>query len=90
MTEGLGTSAVLALFLVPIVSMIKRPTWSKQAKYLLGMLASLICAAVGALIDGDVKSVSEFVAYAATALAVSQTIYTMYFENSDLEERLRG
>lgn len=85
---GLGTSTALAMFLVPLVSFIKKPTWSRQAKYLLGMVAALVCAVVGALVDGDVKSVGEAVAYFSTALATSTTLYTLYFKDTDLEVKL--
>lgn len=87
---GLGTATSLAVFLVPVVSMIKKPTWSRQAKYLVGMLAALLCAVVGSLVDGEVKSLSEGVAYFGTALAASQTLYNLYFKDTELETKLEG
>lgn len=88
--EALGVSTALAAFLVPMVSLIKRPYWPRQAKYALGMAAAFVCAIAGALVDGNVKTPSEFGAYAATALATSQTIYALYFADTALEERLSG
>ena len=87
---ALGTSAALALFFVPIVSFIKKPTWSHQAKYLLGMVAALICAVVGAFSDGDVKNVGDFMAYFGTAVTSSQVLYNLYFKDTDLNASLEG
>ena len=86
--SGLGTAAALAVILMPVVSLIKRPSWPDQAKYLLGMAAALICAIAGALVDGQVKSPSEFVAYLGVSLATSQTLYTMYFKDTDMQKNL--
>lgn len=85
---GLGTAAALAVFLMPLVSFVKKPNWSRQTKYLLGMAVALVCAAVGAVVDGNVKTWSEGVAYFTVALATSQTLYNLYFKDTDLETRL--
>jgi hypothetical protein len=87
---GLVTATAMALFLVPIVSFIKKPSWSTRAKYLLGMGTALFCAVVGALVDGEVNSTAEAVAYFGTALAASQTLYTLYFADTGLEATLRA
>ncbi len=84
---GLGTSALIAVLLVPVVSLVKRPTWRKEVNYVVGMVAALISAFIGGLIDGEFTSVG-FAAYLASAIAASQTIYTLYFGNTDLENKL--
>jgi hypothetical protein len=87
---GLGTAAMLAVFLMPVVSLIKKPTWSRQVKYLVGMVAALICALAGTVIDGNVKSWGEFLAYFSVSLATSQTLYQMYFKDTEIEEKLEN
>jgi hypothetical protein len=86
---ALGTAAAIAMILVPVVSLIKRPTWSPQAKYLLGMAAAFVAAVAGAFVDGNFSNVQDFAAYFGTALASSQTLYTLHFENSKLEAEVR-
>lgn len=86
--SGLGTSAALAVFLVPLVSFVKKPTWSYRVNYLIGMVVALVCAIVGALADGHVNNLSSAVAYFGTALATSQTIYSLYFKDTNLETKL--
>jgi hypothetical protein len=85
---ALGTAALLSVFLMPIVSLIKKPTWRHEAKYLLGMAAALLAAIVGAFVDGSVKSVAEFVPYFGTALASAQTLYNLYFGNTEANKKL--
>lgn len=87
---GLGTAAIIATFLVPMLSFIKKPEWSHQAKYLLGMVGALVAASVGAVVDGDVTNVAEFVPYFGTAFASAQTLYNLYFTNTKTEEKLAG
>jgi hypothetical protein len=87
---SLGTAAMLAVFLMPLVSLIKKPSWSPKTTYLLGMAAAIVCAVVGAVVDGDVKSPQEFVAYFGVALATSQSLYTLYFRDTELQSTLAG
>ena len=84
----MGTVALIATFLVPLVSLIKKPTWSRQAKYALGLAAALLSTIIGAVINGDIGSVSEFVAYLSTGLASAQTVYNLYFVDTDVNESL--
>lgn len=85
---AVGTAAILAIMLMPLVSLLKKPTWSRQAKYLLGMAAALVCAIAGAFVDGHVKSAGEFVAYLGVSLATSQTIYNLYFKDTEVQQEL--
>lgn len=86
-SSGLGTSAILAIILVPVVSLLKRPGWRSEINYLIGMAAALICALVGGLVSGDLTT-QGMAGYFASALAASQTVYQLYFASSDLEKTL--
>lgn len=85
---ALGAAAVVAAFLVPVVSLIKRPTWSDKTKYALGMVAALVSAIVGAVIDGNVKNLAEGLAYFGTALATSNALYTLFFRDTAINQAL--
>lgn len=86
---SLGTSAVIATALIPVVSLIKNPTWGRQAKYALGMVAAVVAALLGAVIDGGLDGGWQAIGVRiATALATSSTIYNLYFENTNLNDRL--
>ena len=85
---GLGSAALVATFLVPLVSLIKQPNWRHEAKYLLGLFAALIAAFAGALIDGNITNVSEVIAYFGTAFASAQSLYNLHFTKTNLEAKL--
>lgn len=82
---GAGTAALLAVFLVPFVSLIKRPTWGTKANYAVAMAAALVCAIAGAAVDGQVTSWSTLIANLGVALGTSQTIYMLYFADTNAE-----
>lgn len=83
-----GTTAAVAAVLVPFVSLIKRPSWSPKVNYAVGMVAALIAAVIGALVDGDVNTWGEGAALVLAALGTSQTVYQLYFVNTDVNNRL--
>lgn len=87
-TGEFGTAAVIAAFLVPLVSLIRKNSWSRQTTYLVGMAAALVSAFAGALVDGNISSGQEFVATFAVSLATSQTLYNLYFKNTELNATL--
>lgn len=88
--NSLGTAAIVAVFLVPIVSLIKRPTWRLEAKHLLGLGAALVAAIVGALVDGHVNTLQEFIPLVGTAFMTSQSLYALYFNDTKLNEKLEN
>lgn len=86
---NLGTSAVIATALIPIVSLVKNPSWGRKAKYTLGMVAAFIAAVLGAVVDGGLEGGwQEIVARLAASLATASTIYNLYFENTTLNDKL--
>lgn len=87
-TVALGTAAAVAVLLVPLVSLIKKDSWSSQAKYALGLAASLVAAMVGGLIDGDINSLKEGFSYIGTAFLSAQTIYSLFFKGSSIDNTL--
>jgi hypothetical protein len=88
--EAVGTTALLASVLVPLVSYIKKPTWSDRAKYAIGMVAAVVAAVVGAFADADVNSWQEVLTLVLVALGTSQTIYNMYFRDTSINTKLTG
>lgn len=86
--NALGTAAVVAAFLMPIISLIKKPTWSIEAKHILGMAAALIAAVVGAVVDGHVNTVQEFIPLFGTSFVSAQTLYTLYFSKTQMNATL--
>ncbi len=88
--NSLGVAAIVAVFLVPVISLIKRPTWSVEAKHLLGMVAAIIAASVGALVDGHVNTIQEFIPYVGTAFTTAQTLYTLYFRDTSVNAKLEA
>lgn len=87
-SSGVGTTAVVAAILVPIVSLIKNPKWNDKKKYAVGILAAAISAVIGALIDGNVKTWQQAFSLIFTALGTSQTVYMMYFKDTDMNSKL--
>lgn len=89
-SAGFGTTAIIAAALVPLVSYIKRPTWDSKTNYGVGMAAAMIAAIIGALVDGNVTNVGQALVLIATALGTSQTVYTLYFRDTAVNEKLTG
>jgi hypothetical protein len=91
-TEALGTAALVATFLIPIVSLIKQDTWRPEFRQLLGLAAALVAAIVAGLVDGELKldNWETIFAYFATARVVAETIYTQYFKNTEVNEKLEA
>lgn len=89
-TQSLGTAAAIAMVLVPIISLIKRDTWSTQVRQIVALAAALVAAIGGALVDGNISNVGEFVAYLGTARLVAETLYTQYFGDTPLNARLEA
>lgn len=87
---ALGAAAGLAILLMPFVSLIKKSSWSTQAKQALGLIAAFIAAIGGAVIDGNVDTLAEGIAYLATARVVAETLYTQYFGGTSLNSRLES
>lgn len=85
---SVGMTAVIAAALVPLVSLVKRPTWTAKQSYVVGMVAAIIAAVAGALLDGGVKNWQEGLALALTALGTSQSVYVLYFRDTDINETL--
>lgn len=90
--NSLGTAALVAMFLVPIVSLIKRDNWSDQVKQLLGLGAALVAAVIAGAVDGTLSfdSWESIVAYFGTARLVAETLYSQYFRNTALNTRLEA
>jgi len=84
----LGTTAAIAAFLVPIVSWIKRPTWGSKANAVLAMVAALVAAIAGAVVDGKLTWSSEFISQIGVAFATSQVVYQLYFKETGLNTTL--
>lgn len=87
-TTAVGTTALVAAALVPLVSLIKRPTWTEKQSFALGMAAAAVAAVVGALVDGHVKNVQQGLTLALTALGTSQSVYMLYFRDTDINDTL--
>ena len=87
---SLGTAALVATFLMPVVSLIKKDSWSAQARQLLGLSAALVAAVVAGQIDGSLSlnNWESVVAYFATARVVSETLYAQYFGGTELNAKL--
>lgn len=86
----LGTTAVIAMFLVPIVSLVKRPNWSTKVNYVLGMVAALIAAIAGMIVDNHGKTWRELIPQFGVAFSTSQVVYNMYFANTTVNAKLTG
>jgi peptidoglycan/LPS O-acetylase OafA/YrhL len=84
----IGTTAIIASFLVPVVSYLKRKGWTDRQKYLLSLVAAFVAALAGALVDGHVNNWREAVPLVGTALATSQTVYALYFRNTEINQKL--
>lgn len=89
---SLGTAALVATFLIPIVSLIKKDTWRDEFKQLIGLAAAFVAAVVAGAIDGQLSfdSWESIFAYFATARVVAETLYTQYFRSSGLNARLEA
>lgn len=85
---ALGSAALVATFLVPLLSFIKRPSWSSEAKQALALAGALVAALVGAVVDGSINNATELIAYFGTASVTAQTLYGMYFKKTALEKKL--
>lgn len=85
---ALGSAAFFAMFLMPLVSLLKKQKWATEVKYLISMGAAVIAAIGGAAVDGNIGSFAEFIAYLGTAQATINGLYTMYFKNTKLNETL--
>lgn len=88
--EALGSAVFVATLLVPFVSLIKKDSWSTQARQAVALGAALVAAIVGAFVDGNVDSVSEFVAYLGTARIVAETLYVQVFGGTALNRKLEA
>ncbi len=86
----LGTTAIIAMVLVPIVSLIKRPSWPSKVNFVLGMVAAAIAAIVGTLIDNQGKSWRELIPQAGVAFTTAQVVYQLYFSGTSLNAKLTG
>lgn len=86
--NSIGTAAAVAAFLLPIVSLIKRPEWKTETKHMLGLLSAIIAALVGAVVDGHVNSVQEFIPLLGTSFVTAQTLYVLYFSKLDINAKL--
>lgn len=86
----LGTTTAVAVALVPIVSLIKNPKWGTKVNYAIGMVAAIVSAIAGAIMDGGVGAPNEWAARVLVALGASQTVYMLYFRDTDLNEKLTG
>lgn len=86
--NGLGVSAIIAIALIPVVSLIKRPEWGSRVNYLIGIIAAAIAAVGGAVVDGGKTTWQEWVVSIFTALGASQTIYMTYFQNTNINDKL--
>ena len=86
----IGTiSAIGAAVIPPLVSFLKRQTWSAQVKQLVAALAALIVAGVGIAVTTQDFTTLAITQLAALAYAGSQVVYGVYFRGSAVETRLR-
>lgn len=85
---AMGTTALVAAALVPVVSLVKRASWSKKQNYLVGMIAAMIAAVVGALADGHVTTWQQALTQVLVGLGTAQTVYTLYFKDTNLDKKL--
>lgn len=88
--QALGTAATIALILVPVISLVKRDSWSTQVRQTVAIAAALVAAIGGAIVDGNISNLGEFVAYLGTARLVAETLYTQYFGGTTLNARLEA
>lgn len=90
--NSLGTAALVATFLIPIVSLIKKDHWRDEVKQLLGLGAALVAAVVAGVVDGEleVDNWESIFAYFATARVVAETLYTQYFRNTEANTKLEA
>ena len=86
--EEYGTVAVIGMILVPIVSLIKQPSWSPKINHMLGIVASIVATVVGTLIDNSGMGWKELLPRFTTAFATSQVIYNLYFGDTKMNETL--
>lgn len=87
-SAALGTTAVVAAVMVPLVSLIKTDKMTPKQRYALGLAASFVAAVIGGVVDGQVKDIKGAVAYLGTAVAVAQTVYGLFFKDSSLDQKL--
>lgn len=85
---GAGSAVLIATILMPVISMVKKPSWDTKSKYLIGMAAALFAAICGAVVDGEVKNLGELGTYFAVALGYSQTLYNLYFKDTETQQKL--
>jgi hypothetical protein len=90
MVDGgdLGTTALIAMFLVPVVSAVKRPSWSSKVNFAVSMVAAAIAAVAGIAIDNQGKTFRELVPQFSTAFATTQVVYQLYFGDTSLNAKL--
>lgn len=85
---ALGTTGIIAIMMIPLVSIIKRPSWGTKINYLIGMGAALVAALIGGVVDGKIKKPSEALAYIGTAYASSQMVYNLVFKDTQVNADL--
>lgn len=90
--NALGTAALVATFLMPIVSLIKKDHWRMEVKQLLGLAAAFVAAVVAGLVDGELSldNWESIIAYFATARVVAETLYTQYFKDTEANAKLEA
>lgn len=83
-----GTTALIAVGLVPLVSLIKRPSWSARVNYAVGMVASIIAATVGTVLDSSNLTARDWVTNIFVGLGSAQTVYMLYFRETGVNDDL--
>jgi hypothetical protein len=85
---NLGTSAVIATLLVPVISLVKRPSWNPKAVHALSLVAALLAAVIGTVVDNKPANKAEFIASLGTAFTASQVVYAQFFSGTSMNEKL--
>jgi hypothetical protein len=91
MSEGL--SAILGLILPLVIDVLKKRFPSTPSvHYIFALVASLVVGVFSVWLDGELvlSSIDNVLLSMSTALAVSQTVYKLYWKDSELQKRVLG
>lgn len=84
----LGTTAVIATALVPVVSLVKQAHFPDKVNFIIAIVASVIAAAAGTIVDSHPQTWRDVVPRIGTAFTVGQLVYQLYFKNTTINDKL--